>query len=415
MRTSALVAIGLLCAPPVALGQTPSASTPRHQQDERVKGACEPDVTPMSGAELERAFLAAKEKLPTLSATFFDNLAFLRKEDDKERMPAGRIKLGFDSNEAAGADSVFILKTSASFSRGTYPAALTFSSDVNLNVTGKTSQESVSKFASSYEYHVKDFAEVYGFVERFSDNFLDIQQRYETGVGGVIGWNFWKSPMFKSGKEKLDTLLHIAGQNVGNTTHPDGTPKSESYCALYDRASAVTEALRRKYTYFFVGTAFSVFSELEQAKITGWATPKSTPDSPDPKALDQQVDAAHRFRFTVRPTFIARPNADLTVKVYPYFKLPLNGPYRLPVPSGRKLDYRIDWLNDITWNVAKSSTGLEQVGFTLSIHYYFDNVPPRVLDEIVAQQESAGSTVNRVVARNRHTMVSLTMDVGWGK
>ncbi|HEX9901858.1 MAG TPA: hypothetical protein VGB72_03240 [Acidobacteriota bacterium] len=75
------------------------------------------------------------------------------------------------------------LNLNSSISKGFYPNEVTFITDSNFQLEDGAIKENVTKLLLNYEYFLLHWLEGYVFVERFSDSYLSIQQRYEVGTG----------------------------------------------------------------------------------------------------------------------------------------------------------------------------------------------------------------------------------------
>jgi hypothetical protein len=154
----------------------------------------------------------------------------------------------------------------------------------------------------------------------------------------------------------------------------------------------------------YAGVAVSLFSEIEQGKIetqTAGAEKKSF-----------TLPATHRVRWTVRPTFIVRPAEKLELSLYPYWKLPLQGPRRVTIDGEEELDYRLDLSTAVTWSLPSDTTGFEQVSFSLKFNRYFDNIPPRLGAETLAAEQSSG--LKKTIAHKGHNAAALELTIKWG-
>jgi hypothetical protein len=390
------------------------------------------------GSQIQSAFTSVRTELDAavkkdLKAasdvnTFWDTLDVLRQEDERERAVKGKMSIGFSSDETGYApDSLFKVNLGAELSRGAYPAELTFRAELSVQLGGSDSatpqaaavfKEDVTHLVGSYQYHHYRWVEYYAFLERFSDSYMGIQQRYETGAGATFGAYMLERKQSQSlePRDKLTKLLTLYGgvkerlDAIEKDNPSKKFPGKAEYAALRERATNLSEAARVKASALFLGIAISAFAELEQVKFDAvLAPPLGAPAGTPPTRKSFALGADHRFRWTVRPTVIVRPADEFQIAVYPYFKLPLDGPYRVD----DVLDYRIDLLTSIRWNLAQSATGNEQVGFVFKFDRHIDNVPPALPADLIAA-EPAGTVFIRSVAPRQHDMISLSLAVAWG-
>ncbi len=139
-------------------------------------------------ANLERQLLPLQEGVlknaPGVDQTLWESLAFLRAEEDRQRAVKGTITFGLTGDEA-GPRSLFKLNTGIALTRGVFPSEITVDSFLGLQLANGQVQEDVTSLKISYDYHTTSQLEYFAFAERFSDNFLSIQQRYEVGFGAL--------------------------------------------------------------------------------------------------------------------------------------------------------------------------------------------------------------------------------------
>jgi hypothetical protein len=129
-------------------------------------------------AECAKKILIAVEKLDELKKASADLL---------------QIKIGGGFSENIVPDSLANLEREAkelsklnlnsSISKGFFPNELTFITDSSFQLEDGAVKENVTKLLLNYEYYFSKCLEGYVFVERFSDSYLSIQQRYEIGTG----------------------------------------------------------------------------------------------------------------------------------------------------------------------------------------------------------------------------------------
>ncbi len=126
------------------------------------------------------------------------------------------------------------------------------------------------------------------------------------------------------------------------------------------------------------------------------------------------LDAEQRYRLNVRPTLRLRPNNDIVITVYPYYKLPLDGPRYVNVPGrGRQLDYRRDILSEMVWRIQSQQTGLESVDVVFTFNHHFDNVPPSLPVSLVEGVRAAGREFVTTTAEQRHRVIALSLKLRW--
>jgi len=142
---------------------------------------------PAPAASLIEKFFSAKSAKEILIA--------VEKLDELKKASADQlqIKIGGGFSENIVPDSLANLERepkelsklnlNSSISKGFFPNELTFITDSSFQLEDGAVKENVTKLLLNYEYYFSKGLEGYVFVERFSDSYLSIQQRYEIGTG----------------------------------------------------------------------------------------------------------------------------------------------------------------------------------------------------------------------------------------
>lgn len=129
-------------------------------------------------AKKAKEILAAVEKLDELKKVSADQLQVKIGGGFFENIvPASLLNLEREPKELSK------LNLNSSVSKGFFPNELTFITDSSFQLEDGAVTENVTKLLLNYEYYVQPWIEGYVFVERFSDSYLSIQQRYEIGTG----------------------------------------------------------------------------------------------------------------------------------------------------------------------------------------------------------------------------------------
>jgi len=272
-----------------------------------------------------------------------------------------------DANAKSEIDKLDI---NASLAKSGYPNDLKFdfASSIQLKNSGvKTNYlENVTSLLLSYEHLLLPNLKAYGFVERFTDTYLSIQQRYETGVG-VKGE--FEIGVTESGRKKIKDVLEF-GKIVaeGQAQKMAGGEDVTSALAVdQDQIRDTVIAIKKKYAVLAVGLALTTMAEIERASI----------DMPDGSST--LIDPRRRFRVALRPGLTFRPSEGLSIKWQTYFKLPAFGPTRSVAFDGTtRYDMRTDTFVTIKYDLPKSPAWARRVSLLIDYKYYFDNVPPFV-------------------------------------
>ncbi len=378
-------------------------------------------------ANLERQLLPLQEGAlkgaPGVDATLWESLTALRTEEDRQRAIKGNVTFGMTGDES-GPRSLFKLNTGIGLSRGVFPSEVTVDSFLSLQLANGQIQEDVTSLKISYDYHTSRQLQYFAFAERFSDNFLSIQQRYEVGFGARLGLDFgrlgdWRETdrQFANFRRNLPGVRAVAATLAAPAQarlQATGVMDEARFNAALDNLDYM---VRDRQTRFFVGLAASVFAEIEHASIDVVSSPTTTgANAADQAPLRSKIslDGTQRYRLNIRPTIRVRASREVLIRVYPYWKLPLDGPQRVTLPNGeRRLDYRRDVISEMTWSIRPEETGLESVDFVFMFNHFFDNVPPRLPAQVVEDAALAGRTLDRVSAEEGHRFVSMSLRVRW--
>jgi hypothetical protein len=373
-------------------------------------------------ANLERQLLPLRESslrdAPGIDATLWESLAYLRAEEDRQRAIKGNITFGLTSDES-GPRSLFKLNTGISLARGVFPSEFSVDSFLGLQMANGQVQEDVTSLKISYDYHTTNQLQYFAFAERFSDNFLSVQQRYEVGFGARIGFDFGRVGDWRETDRQFANLRrNLTGLREQTASLPPAAQASLRTVLEPGRVDTALDSLQHmvgdRTTRLFVGLAASVFAEMEHASIDVVSSPLLASAAQSSVKSKVALDGTRRYRLNVRPTFRFRPTREILVRVYPYIKLPLDGPRRVTLPDGRRrLDYRRDVLSEMTWSIRPEETGLEGVDFVFTFNHFFDNVPPTLPLQFVADAASAGRVLDRLIAEQSHSFVAMSLRVRW--
>lgn len=368
--------------------------------------------------------------------------AWLKNEKKSEDGLNAKFTFNSVSNSTASDDQAK-LSIDATASRGTYPSQtrLNVGAQVVFDDDEDDLEENVTRIRLNYDHYLKPWMEVYGFVERFTNNFLAIDQRWEGG-GGVL---------FEYDKRSQSMDRFCASRGLGNRGYtgkrPHLTRRAEQRMAQYREmirhellskgfvSTATAEeycryqtGIEKRHAVFQASIALSVFSDLEQpAELSLMATeidangiPIEDAENPDPITLRPESD--QMARVTVRPVITLRPTDDLTFRGWYYYK------YSLEDSPGGDTDYRSQAGIEGTFAL---TGGSPRVSLKASFIEYHDSNPPRFsldrgLDEFsllplsdpIAGIERVGMDdngrlfqISGLTARGRHEVVTFGVEV----
>lgn len=343
----------------------------------------------------------------------FRNLAdALKEEETRQTHLGGSIAVGLSRDSTPdGKSDLTKLNLNGKVERGSYPHEFEFEAQVGVQLKADSFQENVTNFRATYQYWPERWIETYAFAQRFSDNFLSIDQRYEVGGGYYFGADLL-SPRTGKTEELRTTLedfrpidaayLKLKEGKGSSFRHAGKTPKPRDLEDLEYLRRVALQSLRRRTARLSLGIALSVFAEIEQARIT----PEGVLDR-ERNPVSFSPTASQRLRWTVRPTIRLRPTGRLKISILPYFKFPFTD-WR---SADGEIDFRIDFMSRLDYLLKSSETiGGETVSLTLRYDVYYDNVPPRLTRADVPEDLPDEFLVT---AEDRHELLVFQVTVGW--
>lgn len=388
-----------------------------------VVGALSGQARAQTIAGVERALLPlAADTLADVPDTFWSGLTFVRTEEDRQRSLRADITFGLNGDET-DSRSLFRFNTGIALARAAYPSEVTVVSRLALQLRDGDVQEDVTSLQISYDYHSAHNVEYFAFAERFADNFLSIQQRYEVGFGARGGITIGRTGAWREvdqqfedverGLPEVDRALGTAAPaaRAGRTG-----PAPDDIARLRTALTHLRRSYRERHARVFVGLAASVFAELERAELDLVRTDlaPATPAAAVPVRVKVPLAGTHRYRLTLRPTLRVRPSGDVLITVLPYYKLPLDGPRRVPGQGGvRRLDYRRDLLTEMVWTIRQDAPGLDQVDLVATLSHFYDNVPPALPASLLAEAAAEGRAFNRTIADESHRFATISLRLRW--
>jgi len=376
-------------------------------------------VSAQAVADFERRLLPLQSgALNRLPVPFWAGLALLREEEDRQRSLLADITFGLSGDEA-GERSLFKLNTGIALSRGVFPAELSVVSRLGLQLRDGRLQEDVTSLQITYDYHASHHVQYFTFAERFTDSFLSIQQRYEVGFGARVGASFGRVGNWRVSDARFAAVrTGLADVEQARATAPAMAEAFEPIELTRARTAIdnLHHAIEDRQARLLLGMVASVFAELERAELDVTSFPSGGSPADPAGAITSKValDAEQRYRLNLRPTLRFRPSAQVVITVFPYFKLPLDGPRYVRMPDGqRRLDYRRDVLSEMVWSIRSEQTGLESVDAVFTFNHHFDNVPPALPEAMIADAAEAGREFIRVTAEQRHRVLALSLRLRW--
>jgi hypothetical protein len=327
--------------------------------------------------------------------------AYFRKIDDA----LGRFELGLRAGfmqHQAGETNFLKLDLGASLSQDSYPHQIRFDTGTSFVIQNDSYQENVSALRLNYDRYLAPWLESFGFVERFTDSYLSIQQRFEVGAGLKVEWRVFpdRDRLAEEGRdlaEAVDRELETFAASPEVRRDPGLRRQVSNLERERDR---VWQFLRRSLERLELGLAVNVFSEIEQAALETFLDPAGT-------SVKITLDGEHRLRYVVRPSFAFRPSESLTFRGQFYWKGPLGSPQRR---DGR-LDYRYDTLLSAEFGLPVSAGWAKKLLFKVEHKIHYDHCPPRIPALVQAEYSAQGGVLRATEARPRHAEFSLSLEL----
>lgn len=337
--------------------------------------------------------------------------------------PAIILGAGFSGNRA-GQESLYKINLDASFNKGVYPRAVRFESGISAQTRNNVVQESTTSLMLNLDQHLSPFLETYGFVDRFSDDYLSIKERYE--IGGGLKWEHEFShykekevadintdnmgPNSTGALSQFKKFLEkkIQGMKEGIPINNQEITELEALLPALDTVvknrGKIATGLQKKYARLAVGFATTLLFELEQAQITSNILSLETGAK---TAEDLLIPSQGQFRLVLRPSIEYRPFDFLTFRGRIYFKYLLS--------DSLKVDWRGDYRTDSFFNVdfnlkpfpgwdGKMSMGFEYKAF-------FDNNPPSVSPDMIRAYGEEKKMIEKTTANALHHVYAFKVKI----
>lgn len=336
---------------------------------------------------------------------FKEAAAFLKKYGNVFQPLNLSVAAGYYGHKS-GDSNLYNLSIDTSINYNVYPNAFRFTAGTSIQYRDNELLENVTTLLMSYDHHIKPWLEIYGFVERFSDSYLSIKERYEIGCGLKLELdllNAKKKKALKKYKRNASSYQEYRKilKNLGKPDHVAETMSANlEYLEKPETTEMVEQAVKKKYTKMSAGLALSLFSELEHAEI-GAAIMKEIDNRMVEESESFLLEAEHRFRLVLRPSLLFRPIDELTFRGLVYFKCPVGRPYKV----NEKFDMRLDGLFRIEYKLTAVPGWAKSVSLVLEYQRHYDNLPPGLSQAILDEY----TVVGNIFARNTHDEFSFKL------
>lgn len=339
-------------------------------------------------------------------------------EKEKERQASWEVTVGvgLDGDEA-GKQSLFKLSNSVELKRGTYPREVRFKAETEISYKDSKINEDMTTLLVNFDYHLNRRIELYAFIERFTDNYMSIRERYEIGAGLQVGWRLGRRGVAPVETVPVDAVREwFENPSRGFSGFPGRTPPQPAvFDEFLEDVYNAQVALRERDAKVILGMAFTLFQEFEQAEITAEVTADtlSGVGSPDKNVIlkagdfDFQLPAEEQLRIVLRPSIEWRATDSLKFDVFSYFKL---GQSYFTDDDPR--DYRVDWQLGAELDVAAGSPFKKATVFGKYMERY-DKIPPRLTSSVLEGTGRTLVTGENVSAEKLHRIFKFGIQFGF--
>jgi hypothetical protein len=292
---------------------------------------------------------------------------------------------GFDTSIAAsggfdnGRYSSSAVDAQMGVERTFYPHALRFKTASKFIFSPSSIQNEMTSILVNYDYYLSKNVEVYGFIERFSDSYMGIKQRYESGFGFLLEFDSEPSKglSLEGAKEMVTLQLYDdLRENFARCINESPINEETKETILLDLQRIDREhkniryTLQKKRSPFTWVIAFSLFSEVEQVEVnTGTVDPETHKDIIVP------IEPGQFYRLTLRPSFRWRLSDVVSLSSWFYWKASL-----------RKVksffdDSRLDIYSNLDFKLAKDLLWGGAASVSLDYQFHYDWMPPMLTNE----------------------------------
>lgn len=311
------------------------------------------------------------------------------------------LKAGFMQHEAA--ETNFLkLDLGATLAKDSYPHQIRFDVGTSFLIQNDVYKENVSALRLNYDRYLAPWLETFGFVERFTDSYMSIQQRFEIGAG-LKGEIKLFPDADRLAEEKRDLAEAVDRELESFTSAPavrQDPGLRRQVQTLRRERDRIWRFLHRTLKRLEVGLAVNIFSEIEQASLETFLDPAGT-------STKIGLDGEHRLRYVIRPAFMYQPVESLTFRGQFYWKGPLGSPQR----RDGLLDYRYDTLLSAEFGLPVTASWAKKLLFKVEHKIHFDNCPPRIPRAVIDDYLDKGGVLRLSEARARHSEFSLSLEL----
>jgi len=321
--------------------------------------------------------------LQTTTASFWNAFNHLRDKAIALNKLDGQVNFGFNGS-TSGINNVFVVMGNVSIQKGSYPYEFQFNTTVNIQAANGQIQENLSDVQISYDRFIvpnKMWLEGTTFLSRLSDNFLNVDQRYEIGAGLILAK--WKKKIkdaeaaelskFEEDLLKIDPvrneILICQSKTACNTINTRVALTEDDSTKLVGVQNTLKNGIYKRYSPLRAGVLLSGFLEIENISVTDSVLIQNDMGMTFRQSFVSDFETTSRFRIGIRPTLDARLSRSVRISVRPYLKLPTPWQWRRPVEGVDEIDYRFELPVTLSFNADGN------FGMRFNYTWFYDNVP----------------------------------------
>lgn len=320
----------------------------------------------------------------------------LRRLEESNRTFTGKFNFGFELNQSKNIERVD-LTVGVDLKKGVFPGELNFNSSITVQLVNEKLVENLSSLNMSYDHHFDKALpfEGYGFIKRTSNNFLNINQRYEVGAGAVFNILFSgnnnkkkkKKILTKEGVDDLNNLIKSTDDIIKELKINDIIACNDKICEKFKFKKSSLTSFQKSYNRnlkvikkreskirisFLLGLNYEVETTKDSLQLF-YKNKDTIKNSFKPKNLIRVVSG---------PNLELKIN-ELSLKSRLYFKLGLFDDYNSKVVSDENIlidklkDYRVEWSTSATVKLS------EKISFSGKLDIVYLNAPKRQFVNIV--------------------------------
>ncbi len=308
-------------------------------------------------------------------------LDWLKTQKAREDGTTFALDLSSVSNRTDDADSSK-LSAGISGSRGVYPGEFSFGFGGQIQFGDSEVKEDVTTLQVSYDRYFRRWFEVYAFTERFTNNFLSIDQRWEGGAGALFEYDLHVKSRdgycddrldargrarkeiraTRGTRDRLDHMQEVLRQEIFRQGYV--SPKTrDDYCKY-------KEGIAKQKAVFQLGLAVTGLVDYEQPSALTIVARSGEADK-KPATFKATPEAIQRYRYALRPSITWRPNDRVMLELLSYFKVD-------PDPEDDLLHTGTDVRTESTFKAEIQLSDEPKVSLTATITRYEDSRPPRL-------------------------------------